>query len=116
MALQVAAVASSGASPIVRTVGSEPWMIKRVLDCGAHAIMVPMCETKVWGFTPPPPSPQHVLVVPARLRRISGASRIDCTVLQVPVPPLASRKPTRRSHVCPPCLLPERPRIPFNCE
>ncbi|CAH0020376.1 unnamed protein product [Clonostachys rhizophaga] len=46
MALQVAAVASSGASPIVRTVGSEPWMIKRVLDCGAHAIMVPMCETK----------------------------------------------------------------------
>lgn len=22
-------------------------MIKRALDCGAHAVMVPMCETKV---------------------------------------------------------------------
>jgi hypothetical protein len=32
---------------MVRTASSEPWMIKRVLDAGAHAIMVPMCETKV---------------------------------------------------------------------
>ncbi len=48
MYLQVGAIASSGVSPIVRVLASEPWMIKRALDCGAHAIMVPMCETKVY--------------------------------------------------------------------
>lgn len=47
MYLQVGAIASTGVSPIVRIPGSEPWMIKRALDCGAHGIMVPMCETKV---------------------------------------------------------------------
>lgn len=47
MYLQVGAISSSGCSPIVRIAGSEPWMMKRVLDAGAHAIMVPMCETKV---------------------------------------------------------------------
>ncbi|KAK4547326.1 hypothetical protein LTR36_000982 [Oleoguttula mirabilis] len=41
----VAAVASGGASPVVRVAGSENWMIKRALDAGAHGIMVPMCET-----------------------------------------------------------------------
>ncbi|KAK7409082.1 hypothetical protein QQX98_008743 [Neonectria punicea] len=46
MYLQVGAISSSGASPIVRVPAGEPWMIKRVLDAGAHAIMVPMCETK----------------------------------------------------------------------
>ncbi|KAI1871479.1 uncharacterized protein JN550_004473 [Neoarthrinium moseri] len=46
MYLQVGAIASSGCSPIVRIPSSEPWMMKRVLDAGAHAIMVPMCETK----------------------------------------------------------------------
>ncbi|KAF4453501.1 aldolase citrate lyase family [Fusarium albosuccineum] len=46
MYLQVGAISSSGVSPIVRIPGSEPWMIKRVLDAGAHVIMVPMCETK----------------------------------------------------------------------
>ncbi|CAH0055924.1 unnamed protein product [Clonostachys solani] len=46
MYLQVGAISSSGVSPIVRIAGSESWMIKRVLDAGAHAIMVPMCETK----------------------------------------------------------------------
>ncbi|KAI8941623.1 hypothetical protein NX059_002836 [Plenodomus lindquistii] len=46
MYLQVGAISSSGVSPIVRIPGSEHWMIKRALDCGAHAIMVPMCETK----------------------------------------------------------------------
>ncbi|KAK0373627.1 hypothetical protein CLIM01_08998 [Colletotrichum limetticola] len=46
MYLQVGAISSSGASPIVRIPASEHWMIKRALDCGAHAIMVPMCETK----------------------------------------------------------------------
>ncbi|KAI9735004.1 MAG: hypothetical protein M1834_002087 [Cirrosporium novae-zelandiae] len=40
------AIASAGASPIVRIPASEPWLIKRALDCGAHGIMVPMCETK----------------------------------------------------------------------
>ncbi|XRM38755.1 hypothetical protein ABZX51_002152 [Aspergillus tubingensis] len=46
MYLQVGAVSSAGVSPIVRIPSSEPWMMKRALDCGAHAIMVPMCETK----------------------------------------------------------------------
>ncbi|KAJ5113983.1 HpcH/HpaI aldolase/citrate lyase family protein [Penicillium angulare] len=46
MYLQVGAIASAGVSPIVRIPGSEPWMVKRALDCGAHGIMVPMCETK----------------------------------------------------------------------
>ncbi|EOO01030.1 putative aldolase citrate lyase family protein [Phaeoacremonium minimum UCRPA7] len=31
---------------MVRIPGSEHWMVKRALDCGAHAIMVPMCETR----------------------------------------------------------------------
>jgi len=43
----VGAIASAGASPIVRTAGAEPFMIKRAIDCGAHAIMIPQCETKV---------------------------------------------------------------------
>ncbi|KAF5558713.1 aldolase citrate lyase family [Fusarium phyllophilum] len=46
MYLQVSAISSSGVSPVVRIPGSEPWMVKRALDAGAHAIMVPMCETK----------------------------------------------------------------------
>ena len=43
----VGAIASAGASPIVRTIGPEPWMIKRAIDCGAHAVMIPQCETRV---------------------------------------------------------------------
>lgn len=45
MYLQVGAISSAGVSPIVRVPGSEHWMLKRALDCGAHAVMVPMCET-----------------------------------------------------------------------
>ena len=47
MYLAVGAIASAGSSPIVRVPGNEPWMLKRALDAGAHAIMIPMCETKV---------------------------------------------------------------------
>lgn len=47
MYASVGALASAGSSPIVRTVGAEPMLIKRAVDCGAHAIMIPMCETKV---------------------------------------------------------------------
>ncbi|KAL4811145.1 Pyruvate/Phosphoenolpyruvate kinase-like domain-containing protein [Aspergillus unguis] len=46
MALQIAAIAAAGVSPIVRIPASEPYMMKRALDAGAHGIMVPMCETK----------------------------------------------------------------------
>ncbi|OHW98902.1 aldolase citrate lyase family protein [Colletotrichum incanum] len=46
MYLQVGAISTSGVSPIVRIPASEHWMMKRALDCGAHAIMVPMCESK----------------------------------------------------------------------
>ncbi|KAH7014082.1 2-dehydro-3-deoxyglucarate aldolase [Microdochium trichocladiopsis] len=45
MYLQIGAISSSGVSPIVRIPTDEPWMVKRALDAGAHAIMVPMCET-----------------------------------------------------------------------
>jgi len=41
----IAAVATQGASPIVRIPADQHWMIKRALDAGAHGIMVPMCET-----------------------------------------------------------------------
>ncbi|RKK88453.1 hypothetical protein BFJ69_g308 [Fusarium oxysporum] len=46
MYLQISAISSSGVSPVVRIAAGEPWMVKRALDAGAHAIMVPMCETK----------------------------------------------------------------------
>ncbi|KAI5251957.1 2,4-dihydroxyhept-2-ene-1,7-dioic acid aldolase [Aureobasidium subglaciale] len=41
----VAAIASCGVSPIVRTVASEGWMIKRALDAGAHGIVIPQVNT-----------------------------------------------------------------------
>lgn len=47
MFTSVGALASAGTSPIVRTVGSDGLMIKRAIDCGAHAVMVPMCESAV---------------------------------------------------------------------
>ena len=47
MYLAVGAIASAGASPIVRIPTSEAWMMKRALDAGAHGIMIPTCETKV---------------------------------------------------------------------
>ncbi|KAI1324659.1 Pyruvate/Phosphoenolpyruvate kinase-like domain-containing protein [Xylariaceae sp. FL0255] len=45
MQLQVGTISSSGSSPIVRVAAAEPWLIKRALDCGAHGIMVPMCDS-----------------------------------------------------------------------
>lgn len=47
MYLACGAIASAGASPIVRIPAGEAWMMKRALDSGAHAIMIAMCETKV---------------------------------------------------------------------
>ncbi|RMJ12432.1 hypothetical protein CDV36_007908 [Fusarium kuroshium] len=41
----VPAIASSGASPIVRIPSTEPWLIKRALDAGAHGILVPLLRT-----------------------------------------------------------------------
>ncbi|KAM5342076.1 hypothetical protein ACJ41O_015107 [Fusarium nematophilum] len=41
----VPAVAAAGASPIVRIPSTEPWMIKRALDSGAHGILVPLLRT-----------------------------------------------------------------------
>jgi 4-hydroxy-2-oxoheptanedioate aldolase len=38
----VAAIASCGASPIVRIPANEGWMVKRALDTGAHGIVVPL--------------------------------------------------------------------------
>ena len=52
MYLAVGAIASAGASPIVRIPAGEAWMMKRALDAGAHAIMVPMVESKVYAYSP----------------------------------------------------------------
>lgn len=41
----VAAIASCGASPIVRIPANEGWMVKRALDTGAHGIVVPLLYT-----------------------------------------------------------------------
>ncbi|KAF2401377.1 HpcH/HpaI aldolase/citrate lyase family protein [Trichodelitschia bisporula] len=41
----VAAIAACGVSPIVRIPANEAWMIKRALDAGAHAILVPLIKT-----------------------------------------------------------------------
>ena len=41
----VHAIASCGASPIVRIPGMESWMVKRALDSGAHGILVPLLRT-----------------------------------------------------------------------
>ena len=41
----VAAIASCGASPIVRIPANKAWMVKRALDSGAHGIVVPLLYT-----------------------------------------------------------------------
>ncbi|EMD01142.1 hypothetical protein BAUCODRAFT_198426 [Baudoinia panamericana UAMH 10762] len=41
----VAAIAACGVSPVVRVPEGQHWMIKRALDAGAHAIMVPLVRT-----------------------------------------------------------------------
>ncbi|CRG86524.1 2,4-dihydroxyhept-2-ene-1,7-dioic acid aldolase [Talaromyces islandicus] len=40
------AIASEGASPIIRVPWAEEWMIKRALDAGAHGVMTPMCHSE----------------------------------------------------------------------
>ncbi|KAF2448725.1 Phosphoenolpyruvate/pyruvate domain-containing protein, partial [Karstenula rhodostoma CBS 690.94] len=42
----VNAVASEGASPIIRVPWGEEWMIKRALDAGAQGIVTPMCHSE----------------------------------------------------------------------
>ncbi|KAF2234834.1 2,4-dihydroxyhept-2-ene-1,7-dioic acid aldolase [Viridothelium virens] len=41
----VAAIASTGTSPLVRIPGAEGWMVKRALDSGAHGVVVPLLQT-----------------------------------------------------------------------
>lgn len=41
----VSAIAACGVSPIVRIPDSQPWMVKRALDAGAHGILVPLLKT-----------------------------------------------------------------------
>ncbi|KAK5059842.1 hypothetical protein LTR84_009725 [Exophiala bonariae] len=39
--------AAAGSLPfILRLPAGESWLIKRALDCGAHGLLMPMCETK----------------------------------------------------------------------
>jgi len=41
----VAAIAACGVSPVVRVPEGQHWMIKRALDAGCHAVMVPLVRT-----------------------------------------------------------------------
>lgn len=41
----VPAIAACGVSPIVRIPANAPWMVKRVLDAGAHGVLVPLIYT-----------------------------------------------------------------------
>lgn len=41
----VTAIAATSVSPIVRIAANESWMVKRALDAGAHAVMVPLLRT-----------------------------------------------------------------------
>lgn len=41
------AIASEGASPIIRVPWNEEWMIKRALDAGCHGVLTPMCHSAV---------------------------------------------------------------------
>jgi hypothetical protein len=41
------AVAAKGVSPMIRVPSDEIWLLKRALDAGAHAIMVPQINTAV---------------------------------------------------------------------
>jgi 4-hydroxy-2-oxoheptanedioate aldolase len=43
----VNAIASEGASPIIRVPWGEEWMLKRALDAGAQGIVTPMCHSEV---------------------------------------------------------------------
>lgn len=45
MHASIHAVASCGASPIVRIPENHGWMVKRALDAGAHGIVVPMLSS-----------------------------------------------------------------------
>lgn len=118
MYLQIGAISSSGVSPIVRVPASEPWMFKRVLDAGAHGIMVPMCETKVRS--------QHTLgrysfnaknFISLNLSFVSlGTSRSDRQGMQISLPRMAKRCPRRRRDVCTSSFQPERPRLSIECQ
>jgi len=41
----VTAIAHAGVSPLVRIAANEAWMVKRVLDAGAHGVVVPLIYT-----------------------------------------------------------------------
>ncbi|KAI9656736.1 MAG: hypothetical protein M1821_003375 [Bathelium mastoideum] len=41
----VSAIASTTVSPMVRIPGADGWMIKRALDSGAHAVVVPLLQS-----------------------------------------------------------------------
>jgi len=41
----VTAIAAQSVSPLVRIPANQDWMVKRVLDAGAHGVMVPLLET-----------------------------------------------------------------------
>lgn len=46
MAAQLQAIAARGGHAVVRSVASEVWMIKQLLDIGAQTVLVPMIETR----------------------------------------------------------------------
>ncbi|KAL1639984.1 8-oxo-dGTP diphosphatase [Diplodia intermedia] len=73
LALVVDAVAAKGASPIVRVLASELKRMRWAQDCGAHGVMVAMCETKAQAertvVATGCPSPRFVVIVEIDSRR-----------------------------------------------
>ncbi|KAI5865198.1 Phosphoenolpyruvate/pyruvate domain-containing protein [Durotheca rogersii] len=74
----VPAIASCGASPIVRIPDTQGWMIKRALDAGAHGILVPLLRSaeearRVVRAAKFPPEGQRGLGSPFAMERFSPA-------------------------------------------
>lgn len=72
----VPAIASCGASPIVRVPDMQGWMIKRALDSGAHGILVPLLRSadearKVVAAAKFPPLGQRGLGSPFAMERFT---------------------------------------------
>ncbi|KAI0406886.1 Pyruvate/Phosphoenolpyruvate kinase-like domain-containing protein [Xylaria palmicola] len=72
----VPAIASCGASPIVRLPDMQGWMIKRALDAGAHGILIPLLRSaeeakKIVAAAKFPPQGQRGLGSPFAMERFN---------------------------------------------
>ncbi|KAI1822409.1 Pyruvate/Phosphoenolpyruvate kinase-like domain-containing protein [Xylaria intraflava] len=72
----VPAIASCGASPIVRIPDMQGWMIKRALDTGAHGVLIPLLRSaeeakKIVAAAKFPPQGQRGLGSPFAMERFN---------------------------------------------